>query len=112
MSREIKFRGWDEGFKRFIYFDPFGDDFEDDVLWLFWDGDYPTSQYTGLKDKNGVEIYEGDILQFPDGPYKKMFSVKWNSFLAGFNQWRNHDKVKVVGNIYENPELLENGEED
>lgn len=81
-------------------------------------------QYTGLKDKNEKEIYEGDIIQSVmcicgknscTSHSKDVFTVEWDEFQTGFypfNQQYESDNFKsagnkeIIGNIYENPELL------
>ena len=82
--------------------------------------DYIWEQYTGIKDKNGREIYEGDIVRFE--AYSRVFQVvyrQWDcSFMFEndedeeivhmFNDFQ--DKYEIIGNIHENPELL--GKED
>jgi hypothetical protein len=69
-------------------------------------------QYTGLKDKNGEEIYKGDIVKTEDGI---VFAVEWVEStpgpgmrdIAGMEVPMFCDKSEIIGNIYKNPELVE-----
>lgn len=131
--RDIKFRVWDGDTQKWI---------TDNPMWhhrvmedLKWSDIFPIpkwktyqaikfQQYTGLKDKNDVEIYEGDILKISTGhKYKLVSNDEWHEkfrisevvynapkfkidgdslFLASIDKY-----CEIIGNIYENPELLE-----
>lgn len=136
--REIKFRAWDPRLNRMFYSESHEDArylgarvsdsvfevFVHHFLSLFIVNDGRLMQYTGLKDKNGKDIYEGDILggMWGDGWIGYCDKCKsFEYFGAGFGCmgcegdvcWyeivnaESEGQLEVIGNIYENPELLE-----
>ena len=77
-------------------------------------------QFTGLYDKNGKEIYEGDIVRTDVSRANATRNKKYRNFTIRYNAphfWNGYDtllmskwRMEVIGNIYDNPELLKGGE--
>ena len=133
--REYKFRAWDKERKRFVKFDPhcftmghgehttpvYSVGENNTVIKInnewFYKNDYKVVwlQFTGLLDKNGKEIYDGDILHYHGDSRLKDSVVYWDENLLswevgteGVGLFKQDGKYwEVIGNIYENPELLQ-----
>jgi uncharacterized phage protein (TIGR01671 family) len=127
--REIKFRAWDKREKQwdnqfsihadgYAYITYITGGFYEEALELT-PARYELMQYTGLKDKNGKGVYEGDIICYKEFPAVISYDievVKWEKWITGFSPFNVYDSdcghyfpfddFEVIGNIYENPELL------
>ena len=118
MNRVIKFRAWSKKGQymeqvRGYWWEEEGCNSENLEDGFRYD-DYVLMQYTGLKDKNAKEVYEGDIVKFRainpcsgKASYEEIILVTWEDYNCGFNVFS--DKFidwEIIGNIYENPELL------
>lgn len=125
--RSIKFRAWDTAAKQMLTNTSLSVRFDGEVVhavdtdnaWKHVD----LMQFAGLYDKNGKEIYEGDVVQFyMDGVGKgeglQMRVVKWSPTITGFDPFNDYSQhccnwsvdmktVEIIGNIYENPALVE-----
>lgn len=117
MNREIKFRLCIKKHNE-IYYNPLID-FQENIIYsempvdnsvgfYFDEKDFELMQYTGLKDIKGKEIYEGDLVKsllYNDGEINK---VIWEDALSiyPFQYYMQSEDFEIIGNIYENPELL------
>ena len=108
--REIRFRAWDTDRKQMI---PWTEIKYDVTFEEVFDNEFlEVNQHTGLKDKNGVEIYEGDILSYFGFEYEVTFEESafgWSEdgqFYAFAEMAIDEiEKTKIIGNVYENQEL-------
>ena len=135
MDREIKFRAWDKNRKEMFIVDELSYTVEGSRTLLasqkdlssqnaifnqmiIRSGQYPIMQYIGLRDKNGKEIYEGDIVKCKQPSVR---IVEWSNVMSKFclrfpgSKFSNYgigespkftEHFAVIGNIYANPELI------
>ena len=119
MNREIKFRAWDEVNKEMVY--PIKPDINISgrASWWILKNYEHVMQFTGLKDKMEREIFEGDIVKWVNTDHEEFFigPVEWT---INQSHWQTGmsltsvspedlwlpDVYEIVGNIYENPELV------
>lgn len=125
--RTLKFRAWSPKHESMAYSDEHKDAHG---LASFFDALYQHDvfmpdqfrhilmQFTGLKDKNGKEIYDGDFVEIEEGPNKSKREVVWHKSTACFAlaigngateylpNYVRYRQIEVIGNIYSNPDLL------
>ena len=119
MNREFEFRAWLTKYNKMVKI----------YSWNIWqeyfmcseyDSEFyleetPIMQYTGLKDMWEKEIYEGDIVTLHNSRYKVIFNMEQAIFVLRDDKFEmeipftnnNNERMEIIGNIYENPELME-----
>jgi len=120
--RDIKFRAWDGQTMHYNYIDGEDEhqiivsgiwgamdrvgrpDGNNDEIHITYDGDF-IMQFTGLKDRNNKEIYEGDILSHKFYSAPVVCAFKDGAFEAE-DVSIHSDSIEIIGNVHENPELL------
>ena len=124
--REIKFRAWSNYEQKYYYniglindniYADLGDNYGDEnwqIIGSMFDDDFIIEQYTGIKDRRGFEIYEGDIVKYQDRYYSEvfgqgyvyyddddgMFKIRCNNVILFFMNLLN-EELEVVGNIHD-----------
>lgn len=89
----------------------------DAITWMCKNNDFVLMQSTGLADKNGKEIFEGDVVKMAKNVYSEPTyyevvrhrggAYRLESKQYGCELWLRHTDCEIAGNIYENPELVE-----
>ena len=123
--RGIKFRAFHKETKTMINIQNMLSFSNDGSIWINENKQYPENtfsgwigidfelmQYTGLFDKQGVEIYEDDVIDYDGEIVKVTYENIMASFCVGGNNFDSSEAkyMKIIGNFYENPELLEEKE--
>ena len=116
--REYKFRAWDSLAEKMYSWTELLNKNLKNIFTIPEQCGYDLMQYTGLKDKNGKEIYEGDIVYIL--PEDERGIIRWDNetaryvviydnIISDFDNWYGKD-LEVIGNVYDNKNLLEEGE--